>query len=74
MTKIHCNNLNWPALCKALLECGHVPTLQRWLDETVSTGSLYRALRVHGRLSAVRRAQELEALRKGIVAALGKGG
>ena len=62
------NTLSWGRLCVALLACDDVAQLQRWLTEVAKGGSLYRALRVHGRLSAVRRAKELAAL-KTIVAA-----
>jgi hypothetical protein len=55
--------MTWPRLCDALLECDDVAMLNRWLMATVeSGGSLYRALRIHGRLSAVRRTQELKVI------------
>jgi hypothetical protein len=57
------NALTWPKLCEAVLACEDVPTLNRWLKATVEGGqTLYRALRIHGRLNAVRRAQEIKAI------------
>jgi hypothetical protein len=58
------NELSWSALCSQLLLCSDVATLQRWLAVTVTGGMLYRALRVHGRMNAVRRAQELEEIKR----------
>lgn len=55
--------MNWPALNEWLLECVDIKTLQSQLDEEVIKGSLYRVLRVYGRLSAVRRAQELKEIK-----------
>lgn len=50
-------------LNRMLLETEDVAQLQRWLDEAVAEGVLYRALRVHGRLNGVRRQQELKAIK-----------
>jgi hypothetical protein len=56
------NAMSWPQLNDALLECEDVAKLSRWLKATVATGVRYRALRVHGRMNAVRRDQELRAI------------
>jgi hypothetical protein len=53
----------------ALLACEDVGQLQRWLTETVASGLLYRALRVHGRMNCVRRAQEIRNIKTTIAAA-----
>ena len=58
------NELSWSNLCSQLLLCNDVATLQRWLAVTVTGGVLYRALRVHGRMNAVRRAQELAEIKQ----------
>ena len=59
-------SLSWRDLNTTLLECEDVPTLRRWLSEVVAEGrSLHRALRVHGRLNAVRHAQEVAAIKAG---------
>lgn len=60
------NSLSWPELNRALAALQDVKILQRWLRDTVAGGSLYRALRVHGRMNAVRREQEIAAIRRGI--------
>ena len=49
-----------------LLACNDVDTLQAWLADTVKTGSLYRSIRVHSRMNAVRRAQELADIKQQI--------
>ena len=54
------NAMSWPQLNDALLKCEDVAKLSRWLKATMQGGgTLYRALRIHGRLTAVRRVQEL---------------
>ena len=58
------NELSWSNLCSQLLLCSDVATLQRWLTITVNGGVLYRALRVHGRMNAVRRARELAEIKR----------
>lgn len=58
--------LEWKQLNDNLLTCEDVHVLQHWLDVTVRSGKLYRALRVHGRLNAVRRKQEIAAIRREI--------
>jgi len=59
--------LSWGELNNVLLECEDVPTLQRWLREmTRSASGRYRALRVHSRMNAVRRAQEVKAIQQTI--------
>jgi hypothetical protein len=58
------NAMSWPKLCDALLDCQDVARLSRWLRDTMAAGGPpYRAMRVHGRLSAVRRHHELKAIR-----------
>ena len=52
-----------------LLACTDLAALHKWLSATVASGVLYRALRVHGRLNAVRRAQEVAAIKKTCMAA-----
>jgi len=57
--------LSWPALNDALLECEDEATLRSWLTATLRQGGPpYRALRIHGRLSAVRRVRELKEIRE----------
>ena len=56
--------LSWSQLNSTLLDCKDLPTLEHWLEEESSSGNLVRTLRVYGRLSVVRRAEELAALRK----------
>jgi hypothetical protein len=55
-------NLSWAALNRALLECADQAVLQRWLEDEVTGRRRTRALRIYGRFSAVRRAQELREL------------
>ena len=64
------NDVSWTRLNVVLLKCKDTTQLQRWLAETIPTGRLNRALRIHGRLNAVRRAEELVAIKKGTQAAL----
>jgi len=52
-----------------LLQTEDVDLLQKWLNQTVAEGILYRALRIHGRLNGVRRQQELSRIRKACSAA-----
>jgi hypothetical protein len=52
-----------------LLACKDLKQLQTWLSDTVASGVLYRALRIHGRLNTVRRAQEIDAIKKTCMAA-----
>ena len=47
-----------------LLACTDLAALQKWLSDTVASGVLYRALRVHGRLNAVRRAHEIDTIKQ----------
>jgi hypothetical protein len=57
------NAMSWPQLNDALVKCEDVVKLGRWLKATMQGGgTLYRALRIHGRLTAVRRVQELAAI------------
>lgn len=58
--------LSWSQLNSTLLDCKELSTLERWLAEEERSGSLIRALRVYGRLSVVRREQELKALRHSV--------
>ena len=62
-------SLTWSQLNYVLLECDDVKRLQNWLDATVATGLITRSIRIYGRLSAVRRAGELKALRQRVVTA-----
>ena len=56
--------LSWSRLNEALLECDDLVLLQRWLEQAMKgSDSVNRALRIHGRLSAVRRAREVKAMR-----------
>ena len=56
--------LSWNELNVELTKCTDVKLLETWLKQTIRTGSLYRSLRIHGRLSAVRRAQEIQQIHK----------
>ena len=56
--------LSWPALCDLLLKTDDVELMRGWLAATVKTGSTYRAMRIHGRMNGVRRAQEIEAIKR----------
>ena len=69
MVKIDVLVLSYGDLNSALLECTDQKQLHHWLSTTVASGVLYRALRVHGRLNAVRRAQEITAIKKTCMAA-----
>ena len=61
--------LSYSEMNDALLACNSQEQLHHWLSDTVATGVLYRSLRVHGRLNAVRRAQEVEVIKKTCMAA-----
>jgi hypothetical protein len=61
--------LSYSDLNTALLECDDLKVLNAWLSATVASGVLYRALRVHGRLNAVRRVQEVQAIKQTCMAA-----
>jgi hypothetical protein len=61
--------ISYEDLNTALLECDDLMQLNKWLSAVVASGVLYRALRVHGRLNAVRRAQEVQAIKKTCMAA-----
>lgn len=50
------------ALNEELLDCEDTARLGAMLKKEVGAKCLYRALRVHGRLNAVRRAQEIRAI------------
>ena len=69
MSKVDVLELCYTDLNNALLECEDQAVLHRWLSATVASGVLYRALRVHGRLNAVRRAQEVATIKKTCMAA-----
>ena len=56
------NSLTWSQLNVALMTADE-RTLTRWLRETVATGSLYRAIRVHGRMNALRKEREIAEIR-----------
>jgi hypothetical protein len=60
---------SYEELNTALLACADLTLLNRWLSAVVASGVLYRALRVHGRLNAVRRAQEVATIKKTCMAA-----
>ena len=62
-------DLSYSEMNDALLACDNQAVLQQWLSATVASGVLYRALRVHGRLNAVRRAQEVAGIKQTIQAA-----
>jgi hypothetical protein len=52
--------MKWPELNLALTLCCDEVTLRRWLKEELKAGGPpYRALRIYGRLSAVRREREI---------------
>lgn len=56
--------LSWAQLNEVLLECDDLPTLKRWVNEMAAeSGSVYRVVRVHGRMNAVRRAQEIKVIK-----------
>lgn len=62
---IDVNALSWGELNTRLTEISDVNLLQQWLDATVAKGGPeYRAVRIHGRLSAVRREQELAGIKE----------
>ena len=67
--KVDVLELCYTDLNNALLACTDQNELHQWLSDTVATGVLYRALRVHGRMNAVRRAQEVAAIKKTCMAA-----
>ena len=56
--------VSWAALNACLLDCEDQTELRRWLGREVASHRKTRALRVYGRLSAVRRAQEVRALKE----------
>ena len=56
--KQHTTSFN--ELNESLMACSNVSELQVWLEVEKASGCLYRAVRVHGRLSAVRREAELK--------------
>ena len=56
--------LSWSQLCALLLDTDNVVTLQRWLEQETLAGKMYRALRVHGRMNAVRRDKEIRAIKQ----------
>jgi len=61
--------LSWSQLNTVLLECDDLALLQRWLEQAMKdSNSVNRALRVHGRLCAVRRAREVKAIRQTMLA------
>ena len=66
---IRVTELSYSEMNDALLACDDQAMLQQWLSATVASGVLYRALRVHGRLNAVRRAQEVAGIKQTIQAA-----
>lgn len=55
--------MSWAALNTALAACEDEAVLTRWLRLSIEDGRLTRAVRVYGRLSAVRRKREVEELR-----------
>ena len=58
---------SWAELNKALAETNDVMTLRHWLAATLAStrkSRKYRALRIYGRLSAVRRAEELREIKE----------
>ena len=61
--------LSYGEMNDALLACDDQNELHKWLSDTIATGVLYRALRVHGRLNAVRRAQEIATIKQTCMAA-----
>jgi hypothetical protein len=60
--KHHTSTFN--ALNASLMACADIDELRAWLEAEKASGCLYRALRVHGRLSAVRREAELKDIRR----------
>lgn len=64
--------LSWKELCDLLLETDDIGVLHQWVTDMAYGGSLYRTMRVHGRMNAVRRAQEIKAI-KTMLAAVNKG-
>jgi hypothetical protein len=58
------HSLSWSALNRLLLTCADEQILRQWLDDTAAAGRATRAMRIYGRLSAVRRTHELKILRR----------
>lgn len=57
--------MSWPELNRVVKQCGDEAKLRRWLrDEMQRRGPIYRAMRIYGRLSAVRRKREVDEIRK----------
>lgn len=62
---IDVNAISWGELNTRLTEISDVTVLRKWLDDTMAKGGpKYRAVRIHGRLNAVRREQELETIKE----------
>lgn len=62
------NQLGWAELNSALMTANEA-MLARWLKVTVASGSLYRSLRVHGRLNAARKEREIAEIKAACVKA-----
>lgn len=54
--------MTWAELNRQLLGCDDLAALQRMLRKALEAGHRGRALRVYGRMSAVRRAREMAEL------------
>lgn len=61
---VEVTQLSWADLNELLINTTDEKQLAKWLEETVRSGSEYRALRVHGRLNAVRRQREIEDIKR----------
>lgn len=63
---VRIRRMTWAELNIRLVETEDEVVLRRWLKDAVQWGRFNRAIRVHGRLSAVRRARELKEIREAI--------
>ena len=55
---VRVRRMTWTELNARLVETEDEAVLRRWLKDAVQGGRFNRAMRIHGRLSAVRRARE----------------
>ena len=62
MRKQHRTSFN--ELNESLIECEDASELASWLEVEKTSGCFYRAMRVYGRLSAVRRESEVKEIKR----------
>jgi len=67
--KLNLMDLSWSQLRETLNDCQDQKELERWLTTMTAHGSFTRVMRVYGRLSTVRRQNEVAALKMGVMAA-----